>query len=344
MNALGGFNWATREGGRAPYAWRGAGVSWSVSRPVETLGTGQPAIDRPRFSQDRAASSPTAPVSLSLLAHAACLLALVLALPSRMALPDMLGMTGVALVFEPAPAAPPPAVPVAPAATAVAVPTPPEPTFEATPTDVPPPRVAPPPAVDLPVPPPPATVRLATAMAPAPPAPPPVPTATVPPPAPPVHVTRSVPEAPSPPARTPPAKQPVAQRPHTAPATKLASLTPSPLPAASEAQSADADAARPAAAGPLIPPRPVAGMATNRAPAYPEIALRRDQQGRVMLRVSVSADGRPLEVNVAQTSGYPALDAAALAAVRQWRFVPATQAGIPVAAIAEVPVRFRIDN
>ena len=85
-------------------------------------------------------------------------------------------------------------------------------------------------------------------------------------------------------------------------------------------------------------------METNRAPAYPEIALRRHEAGRVMLRVSVSAHGRPLEVDVAKTSGYPILDSAALSAVRQWQFIPAMQAGTPVAAVAEVPVRFQIDN
>jgi protein TonB len=85
-------------------------------------------------------------------------------------------------------------------------------------------------------------------------------------------------------------------------------------------------------------------METNRAPVYPERALRHGEQGRVMLRVSVSADGTPIEVELAETSGHPSLDTAALAAVRQWRFSPAMQAGRPVAAIAEVPVRFRLDN
>ena len=63
-----------------------------------------------------------------------------------------------------------------------------------------------------------------------------------------------------------------------------------------------------------------------------------------MVRVRVTADGAPIEVELAETSGHPALDTAALAAVRQWRFDPATQAGRPVAATAEVPVRFRIDK
>ena len=106
----------------------------------------------------------------------------------------------------------------------------------------------------------------------------------------------------------------------------------------------DVATAHPAATSPLIPPRPITGMATNRAPAYPAIALTRRETGRVMLRVSVSAHGRPLEVDVQQTSGYPVLDLAALSAVRQWQFVPATQDGQPIRAVAEVPIQFRLDN
>jgi protein TonB len=100
----------------------------------------------------------------------------------------------------------------------------------------------------------------------------------------------------------------------------------------------------PEAAGPFVPPSPLAGMATNRAPAYPQSALRRGEQGNVMLRVSVTADGVPLAVDLAATSGYASLDSAAEAAVRRWRFNPATRAGIAVAAIAEVPVRFQLAN
>jgi protein TonB len=85
-------------------------------------------------------------------------------------------------------------------------------------------------------------------------------------------------------------------------------------------------------------------METNRAPVYPEIARQRGEQGRVVLRVSVSAGGMPLGVAVMDTSVYPSLDAAALSAVRQWRFIPATQAGRSVLAVADVPIRFRLDN
>jgi periplasmic protein TonB len=44
------------------------------------------------------------------------------------------------------------------------------------------------------------------------------------------------------------------------------------------------------------------------------------------------------------TSGHPILDLAALSAVRQWHFIPATQAGQSVAAVADVPVQFRLDH
>jgi protein TonB len=93
---------------------------------------------------------------------------------------------------------------------------------------------------------------------------------------------------------------------------------------------------------PVLPARPVAGMESDRPPDYPEIARRRGQQGRVLLEVNVSAEGTPVSVAVAQSSGYPSLDAAALSAVQRWRFVPATRGGNPIAAVAAVPVRFRL--
>jgi protein TonB len=38
----------------------------------------------------------------------------------------------------------------------------------------------------------------------------------------------------------------------------------------------------------------------------------------------------------------PALDAAAIATVKQWQFAPAIKHGRPVATIAQAPVGFRI--
>ncbi len=85
-------------------------------------------------------------------------------------------------------------------------------------------------------------------------------------------------------------------------------------------------------------------MASDRPPVYPEQARRRGEQGRVLLRVSVNASGMAAGVSLAASSGSASLDAAALAAVREWRFVPATRNGRPVPATAEVPVQFRLES
>jgi periplasmic protein TonB len=141
-----------------------------------------------------------------------------------------------------------------------------------------------------------------------------------------------VPKAPAP---SVPSKRTIAEHPRS-PSHRTEPATASPSVAFASA--------RPAATASIVPPRPVAGMETNRAPVYPESARRRGEQGRVMLQVSVSTDGTPLEVDVLATSGHPSLDSAALSAVRQWRFIPASQAGMPVRAFAEVPIRFRLEN
>lgn len=85
-------------------------------------------------------------------------------------------------------------------------------------------------------------------------------------------------------------------------------------------------------------------MESDRPPTYPEIARQRGEQGRTVLRVNVGADGLPLQISVAVSSGYKVLDSAAMSAVREWRFVPARSDGMPVAAVAEVPVRFRLED
>jgi protein TonB len=78
-------------------------------------------------------------------------------------------------------------------------------------------------------------------------------------------------------------------------------------------------------------------------PDYPGEAKENGRQGMVMLDVLVSAEGRPVKVALARSSGTPELDQAALAAVRQWTFRPGRRAGVPAAAHALVPVRFELE-
>jgi len=78
----------------------------------------------------------------------------------------------------------------------------------------------------------------------------------------------------------------------------------------------------------------------NRPPEYPPEARRRGQSGRVVLRVTIETDGTVSEAMIARSSGYEALDAAALRAVRTWKFTPAHVDGAAIRSGADVPVEF----
>ena len=79
-------------------------------------------------------------------------------------------------------------------------------------------------------------------------------------------------------------------------------------------------------------------------PLYPETARAQRLEGTVLLHVSISAAGRVTETSVQRSCGHAVLDRAALAAVRSWRFNPARQDGVAIAAQVEVPVRFRFEE
>lgn len=83
---------------------------------------------------------------------------------------------------------------------------------------------------------------------------------------------------------------------------------------------------------------------SNPPPAYPAAARSSRQEGIVTLDVEVSATGIPTTVSLANGSGFPVLDQAAIAAVRRWRFEPAKVAGTPVVGRVRVPVRFRLER
>lgn len=79
-------------------------------------------------------------------------------------------------------------------------------------------------------------------------------------------------------------------------------------------------------------------------PPYPPRAARRGEEGTVMLRVDIGADGVPYAVAIEQGSGSTLLDRAARQHVlAKWRFHPAMLDGRPVAATARVPIAFSLD-
>jgi protein TonB len=79
-------------------------------------------------------------------------------------------------------------------------------------------------------------------------------------------------------------------------------------------------------------------------PEYPAAAARTQEEGTVLVRVDVDANGVPTNVDVARRSGSRDLDRAAVDAVRQWRFNPAIKDGKKVAAVVEVPVEFKLQQ
>jgi protein TonB len=75
--------------------------------------------------------------------------------------------------------------------------------------------------------------------------------------------------------------------------------------------------------------------------SFPTQALRMRMQGTVLLRVLVDENGRPVDVVVEHSSGYPLLDKSAREQVlASWQFQPAEMDGHAVKAWARVPVNF----
>ena len=77
---------------------------------------------------------------------------------------------------------------------------------------------------------------------------------------------------------------------------------------------------------------------TKVPPVYPEAARQARIEGTVVLQAHVGEDGRVKDTRVVQS--IPGLDGAAIAAVRQWVFKPATSDGKPMAVWVSVPVKF----
>ena len=64
----------------------------------------------------------------------------------------------------------------------------------------------------------------------------------------------------------------------------------------------------------------------------------------MQLRIEVGADGVPTDVVVVGSSRNRELDRAAVQAVRRWRFQPAMQNGVAVAATVQQTISFEAPN
>lgn len=75
-------------------------------------------------------------------------------------------------------------------------------------------------------------------------------------------------------------------------------------------------------------------------PQYPLEAACNGNGGTSTLTVTVGTEGAPTNVAVSKGSGNAALDDAAVAAVKRWKFKAATRGGQAVAQTINVPVNF----
>jgi len=87
-----------------------------------------------------------------------------------------------------------------------------------------------------------------------------------------------------------------------------------------------------------------ANYGTNPKPKYPAIARSRGWQGKVLLRVSVSAEGLSESVEIFRSCGHDVLDESAVAAVEKWEFVPAKRGNTAVSSSVIVPIIFTLNN
>jgi TonB family protein len=76
-------------------------------------------------------------------------------------------------------------------------------------------------------------------------------------------------------------------------------------------------------------------------PEYSEEARRAHYQGSVVLNLTVAPDGTVKEVCLDQVLGM-GLDEKAVAAVRSWKFEPATENSVPVAVRTSAETEFRL--
>ena len=95
--------------------------------------------------------------------------------------------------------------------------------------------------------------------------------------------------------------------------------------------------------GPNVVPASPDAKFRNREPVYPVEAIRRAEQGSVILLIHVSSDGLPNGVDVAQSSGFAMLDRAARDAVTTWHSLPAIRDGHPIPFDMALRVVFHLD-
>lgn len=77
---------------------------------------------------------------------------------------------------------------------------------------------------------------------------------------------------------------------------------------------------------------------------YPRWAVQEGWEGTFSIAIEVKTDGTVGRWKVMQSTGYSLLDEAATAAVREWRFHPATEQGKAIVMCVQVPILFELKD
>ena len=122
-----------------------------------------------------------------------------------------------------------------------------------------------------------------------------------------------------------------------------AAVTPTPAPAPAPVTSPAPSVPTPAPPPPKVElPSSKADYLHNPAPEYPRMSQRLGEQGQVMVKVLIGADGVPQKAELQSSSGFERLDKAAMEAAMRWRYVPGKRGGVPETMWFQVPITFSL--
>ncbi len=178
----------------------------------------------------------------------------------------------------------------------------------------------------------------------------PQPKITPQPPAPPTEQTRPAQPKPTQPKLVAaPAPQPVALTDTTPTPNAPTGITaPNPAPPALLAAVSEPAHQPPAPPAPPAQPRielpsSSADYLNNPRPPYPALSKRLGEQGKVVVRVFIEANGAATQAEVRSSSGYERLDQTALQTALKWRYSPGKRNGLAEAMWFNVPISFVLE-
>lgn len=93
------------------------------------------------------------------------------------------------------------------------------------------------------------------------------------------------------------------------------------------------------------PPKPIGGFAAiQKNVVYPAAAYKAGIEGTTLIQAKVDANGDIEKAAVLVSSGNEELDAAALAAIKKTKFIPAFQKEKLVGVYISIPVNFKLNS